>query len=95
MLRTADIVKIENCMPCIKFIFLTVGQLELNSQTTARFEEEEETPEDVEDNDDEENENIDKTKEDAECPLTLKLKIHSNITTKILPQLHKCLTKKV
>ena len=72
------------------------GQQKLNSQTTARGEDEEETLEDNdEDNDDEVNENIDKTKEDAGCPLALKLKIHSNITTKILPQLHKCLTKKM
>ena len=75
----------------IFLIFLPLGQLELNSQTEGKNE----TPEDVEDNDDEQGENMDKANEDVECPLALKLKIHSSITMKILPQLHKCLTKKV
>lgn len=54
---------------------------------------EKETSDDFEGNCHEDSENMDKAND--ECSLTLKLKIHSNITTKILPQLHKCLTKKV
>lgn len=38
---------------------------------------------------------MDETGKTGECPLKLKLKIYETITTRILPQLHKCLTKKV
>ena len=65
-------------------MFKTSGQQERDENMT---------PGDIED--DEEGEGVDKAKEDVECPLQLKLKIHSIITTKILPQLHKCLTNKV
>ncbi|CAB4033471.1 Hypothetical predicted protein, partial [Paramuricea clavata] len=70
-------------------------EFEPSGATKTRVENGKETPEDVEENDDEEGENVDKSREDVECPLKLKLKIHSSITTKILPQLHKCLTKKI
>ena len=74
----------------VQLFLKTLGQQESNSEIGTKVKE---TPADIEE--DEECECLDKAEEDVDCPLELKLKIHSIIITKILPQLHKCLTNKV
>ena len=74
----------------VQLFLKTLGQQESNSEIGTKVKE---TPDDIEK--DEECECVNKAEEDVECPLEQKLKIHSIITTKILPQLHKCLTNKV
>lgn len=75
--------------------FFVVDQTDPDALSNAGTEGVKDASEEINSKGDEDEENIDKTNEGIECPLALKLKILSNITTRILPQLHKCLTKKV